>query len=88
MSEMSESPIAKFAEKLLIGTVDSIARAGARFVESIAADAKQALRNEAAKAELIENGAKFWRVNTVGEIPNNGVTVEQVTTEQVQEKQS
>ena len=82
---MSESPMAKFAEKFILGAVDSIARAGAKFVESIAADAKTALKNEAAKAELLENGVKFWRQNTVGEIPDNGIRVE---VEQTQEKQS
>lgn len=79
---MSDSPMAKMAEKLLLGAVDSLARAGAKFVESVAADAKKALRNEAAKAELLEQGAKIWRQSVVGEIPDNGIKVEQV-----QEKQ-
>lgn len=63
-----ESPVTKFAERFLTGAVESIARAGAKFVESLASDAQKALKLEAAKAELLENGVKFWRKTTLGEV--------------------
>lgn len=66
---MSEPTIAsKFAERLLVGAVESIARAGAKAVESLASDVKTALKNEAAKAELLEKGVEWWRKSRLGEI--------------------
>jgi len=62
------SPASKFAERLLTGAVESIARAGARFVESIASDAKKALKNEANKVEVIEKTVETWRKMRLGEI--------------------
>lgn len=58
----------KFAEKLLVGAVESIARAGAKFVESLASDTKKALAREAKRAELVEQGIKFWSQVRLGEI--------------------
>jgi hypothetical protein len=58
----------KFAEKLLVGAVESIARAGAKFVESLASDTKKALAREAKRAELVEQGVKFWSQVRLGEI--------------------
>lgn len=61
------SPSAKFTQKLLIGAVESVARAGAKFFESLADDGKKALRAEAKKIEGIQNGVKAWR-ETMGEV--------------------
>ncbi len=58
----------KFAERLLVGAVESIARAGAKFVESMAGDARKALAAEAEKAKLVEQGVAMWRQYTLGEI--------------------
>jgi hypothetical protein len=63
-----KSPTAKFFEAVLVGTVEAIARAGSKAVESLAGDAKKALKNEAFKAELIEKGIEAWRLSHVGEI--------------------
>jgi hypothetical protein len=66
MSEQSVT--SKFAERVLVSAVNSIARAGAKFVESIAGDVKKGLRNEAAKAELLEQGVEWWRKSNLGEV--------------------
>lgn len=58
----------RFAEAVLVGAVESIARAGAKAFESLAGDTKKALRNEAAKAEMIEKGIEMWRKVRLGEI--------------------
>jgi len=58
----------KFFESLLVGTVDAIARAGAKAFESLAGDAKKALRNEAAKAEMLEKGVEMWRKMRLGDL--------------------
>lgn len=63
-----KSPTAKFFEAVLVGTVDAIARAVAKGAESLASDAKKALKNEAFKASLIEKGIESWRLSHVGEI--------------------
>ena len=63
-----QSKVSQFAERLLVGVIETGARAVAKAAESIAADAKKALRNEALKAELIENGIEAWRKAHIGEI--------------------
>jgi hypothetical protein len=66
---MSEQTVAsKFFERALVGTIDAIARAGAKAFESLAGDARKALKNEALKAEMLEEGIKAWRLSTVGEV--------------------
>jgi hypothetical protein len=66
---MSEpSPASKFIESLLVGTVEAIARAGAKAVESLAGDARKALQNQSFKAEVLEKGVEAWRKARVGEI--------------------
>ena len=81
---MSEPTVAsKFAERLLVGAVEAIARAGAKAVESLAGDVKTDLKNEAAKAELLEKGVEWWRKSRLGDI-----VVIQDDTEKKEEKQS
>jgi hypothetical protein len=53
---VSERSLAsKLAERFLTGAVESIARAGAKAAESLAADTKKALETEAARAGGLEN---------------------------------
>ena len=79
---MSEPTIAsKFVERVLVGAVESIARAGAKAVESLAGDVKTALKNEAAKAELLEKGVEWWRKSRLGDI----VVIKDDTTEKKEE---
>ena len=68
MSQKEQSAVSKFAERLLVGIVETGARAVSKAAESVVADAKKALRNEALKAELIENGIEAWRKAHIGEI--------------------
>ncbi len=63
-----QSPASKFVESVLVGAVESVARAGAKFVESIAGDARKALQNEAFKVEIIEKGVEAWRKARLGEV--------------------
>jgi hypothetical protein len=71
MAEDNRSPASKFAEKVLVGILESGARAVAKAVESVASDAKKALRAEAAKAEAFENGVAMWRKFRLGEIEDD-----------------
>jgi hypothetical protein len=64
----TQSPASKFFESILVGTVDAIARAGAKAFESLAGDAKKALRNEAAKVEMVEKSIEAWRKMRLGEV--------------------
>ncbi len=66
--EQKRSPFSLFAERLLVGTLEAGARAIARAGESLASDAKKALRNEALKVELLENGIKWWAKENLGEV--------------------
>jgi hypothetical protein len=59
---------AQVAQRLLIGTVESIARAGAKFVESVTHDAQIALRNEATKLEVAQHTVEGWRKITLGDL--------------------
>ena len=66
---MSDQSFAsRLAERLLVGAIETIARAGAKAAESIAHDVKTALRTEADKAEFLEAGVKFWRQARLGEV--------------------
>jgi len=67
MSE-KQSIASKFAERFLVGAVESIARAGAKAVESLAGDARKALALEAEKAKMVEQGVAMWRQFRLGEI--------------------
>lgn len=65
---MEQSFASRIAERVLVGTIESIARAGSKAVESLAKDVKTALQNEALKAELIERGTEAWRKARLGEV--------------------
>lgn len=65
------SQAAKLAERLLSGAVESLARAGAKFVESVAADVKRALAKESQKAELFEHVVRAWRQTRLGEVDDD-----------------
>ena len=67
---MNERLGKKMLRTALEGTVDALARAGARFVESLASDVKKTLKNNAAKVAKVEDGVRTWRETTVGEIPD------------------
>jgi hypothetical protein len=58
----------KFFESVLVGAIESVTRAVAKAAESLAGDAKKALRNEAAKVERLEKGVEMWRKYKLGEI--------------------
>jgi hypothetical protein len=64
----TQSPASKFFESILVGTVDAIARAGAKAAESLAGDVKKTLRRKAAEAEMLEKGVEAWRKVRLGDI--------------------
>ena len=59
---------AKLLESLLTGTVESIARAGAKALESLTNDAAKAISNEAKKVAAVRNDVEQWRKEQLGEI--------------------
>lgn len=63
-----QSPTSKFFESILVGAVETIARAGAKAAESITGDVKKALKNEAFKVEIVEKGIEAWRKSKLGEV--------------------
>ena len=63
-----QTPTSKFFESILVGTVEAIARAGAKAAESITGDVKKALKNEAFKVEIVEKGIEAWRKSKLGEV--------------------
>jgi hypothetical protein len=66
---VSERSIAgKFLERLLTGTVDAIARAGAKAIESVVNDAAKAIDLEKKKIEALGKGVAQWRKTELGEI--------------------
>lgn len=74
---MSDPTVAsKFAERVLVGAVEMFARGLAKAAESVAGDVKKALRNEAAKAELLEKGVEWWRKSRLGEITDIPVSLQ------------
>ncbi len=66
MSE--QSPVSKALEAILVGTVEAIARAGAKAAESLAGDARKVLQQNAFKAEIVEKGIEAWRKARLGEV--------------------
>ena len=75
---MSDRSLAsKLAERFLTGAVESIARAGAKAAESLAADTKKALETEAARAGGLENLIKAWRGYTLGDRDASSTNVAQ-----------
>lgn len=67
-SNNTKSVGAQLAEKVLVGAVNSIARAGAKFVQSLAADARKTLQNNAETVEAFEKGIDVWSKIKLGEI--------------------
>ena len=63
-----QTKFSKFAERLLVGVLESGARALAKGAESLASDASKALKREVAKVEALERGVKTWRESRLGEI--------------------
>jgi hypothetical protein len=63
-----QSPASKFAERILVGTIETIARGLAKGAESIAGDVKKALKNEAAKVEAVQKTIEAWRQVRLGEV--------------------
>lgn len=62
------SPASKFVESLLVGVLEAGARAVAKAGESLASDAKKALRQQADKVEMIQIGVEAWRKSRLGEV--------------------
>lgn len=68
MSDQKQTVVSRALESLFVGTVEALARAGAKAVESLAGDAKKVLQQEAFKAEIIEKGVEAWRKNRLGDV--------------------
>ncbi len=66
----SQSLLSKLAENLLVGTVESIARAGARFLESITDDAEKAIEKQRKKIAATREGVAEWRETQLGNVDN------------------
>ena len=64
----NRSAASKFAEKILVGTVESIARAVAKAGESLAGDARKVLSKKALEATFLEKGIEAWRKERLGDI--------------------
>jgi hypothetical protein len=62
------SAVSRFFEKLLIGAVESIARAGAKAVESLTDDAAKAIEIQKKKVAATRDAVKAWRKVELGEI--------------------
>lgn len=74
MSDQSDQPpkreptlLAQAAERLLVGTIEAIARAGAKALESLASDAQRALVTEGSKVERFKDGVAAWRAAKLGD---------------------
>ena len=61
-------PVGRAIEDLLIGTVESIARAGAKALESLTTDASKAVSIQKKKIDVVAKAVKTWREINVGEI--------------------
>jgi len=70
MVDKKQTKTEKVIEDVLVGTVESVARAGARFFESLAADGRKFLSNQATKAKRLEHGVRAWREENAPEIPD------------------
>jgi len=60
--------LGRFAENVLVGTIESLVRAGSRAVESLASDASKALLREQKKVDAVKKAVASWRDEVVGEI--------------------
>lgn len=68
MSDQGQTFVGSILERVFVGTVEAIARAGAKATESLAGDVKKALQNEAFKAEILEKGVEAWRKARLGDV--------------------
>jgi len=71
MAEKKQSIGAKLAEDFLNGVVESVARAGAKAVESLASDAVKSVGREKRKIENFRNNIREWRKVRLGEIDSD-----------------
>lgn len=58
----------RLAENVLVGTIESIARAGAKAIESLTGDAAKVIAREHKKVDGVRKAVEGWRKETVGEI--------------------
>src|SRR5271167_3250778 len=63
-----QSPGVRLFGELLDWAVTSIARAGAKFVESIANDTHKAVAGHAAKVEQLRDNVAGWRADNLGDV--------------------
>jgi len=62
----------KLFEDLLVFGVETLARAGAKFVESIVGDTRKAAEREVvSKLEVIEHNVKSWRETRLGDVDSD-----------------
>jgi methylmalonyl-CoA mutase N-terminal domain/subunit len=74
-AQQPRSAMSLLIEDLLVGTVEAIARAGAKAVESLTDDAAKAVKREALKIEAVGGAVKAWRKANVGEIKDADIPV-------------
>jgi hypothetical protein len=72
--QQRQSFFAKMAADFLVGTVESVVRAGAKAIESITSDAEKAVEKQRKKIAATREGVAEWRKNNVGEIDENDLT--------------
>lgn len=65
--DKAHTVVAQFAERVLVGTIEAIARAGAKALESLANDGRKALEAQAEKVEALEKGVAGWRADKLGD---------------------
>jgi hypothetical protein len=66
-----QSAASRFLENLLIGTVEAVARAGAKAVESLTDDAAKAIDIQKKKVQATRDAVRAWRKQAVGEIDSD-----------------
>lgn len=74
--ERERGLVSRVIEDVLIGTVESIARAGAKALESLASDASKITGRQKKKIDAVVSGIKTWREINVGEIADEDVPSE------------
>jgi hypothetical protein len=67
-SAKPQSTASKLVESFLVGTVEAIARAGAKAVESLTSDAAKTVRRKAGEIDAVRKTVEAWRKENVGEI--------------------
>jgi hypothetical protein len=71
MTTAKRSIAGKYVEDLLIGTVESIVRAGAKAIESITNDAARAIDREKRKVEQVKVTVETFRKTRLGEVDDD-----------------